>query len=295
MALATKPPLPQQRSIPQRLWKTPLTCSAWVWLVLSILLYGGVYLWYFIASRTTMPGPANDPYRLFGIIAFALVLIVTTYSLRRRFIRTLPGKVKNWLWLHTWLGIISILIAFLHENYQNVLSNYAFDIPTFTASAGGLSALYALILLVLSGIVGRLLDVGSARVIAKEASSNGVGIMQAVEVRLYELDLLLERLCAGKSALFKQYCINVQHERASITKAQPGVLDKEQGDLQQVVKALTKRAELQRSLHRQRFARRVIQGWRYVHISLACVALIVICIHSTIELRQMVLIFLGRE
>jgi len=294
MALAAKPPLPQQRLITKRLWKTPLTRSAWVWLVLSILLYAGVYLWYFIASKTTVPDPASDPYRIFGIIAFALVLIVTTYSLRRRFIRTLPGRVENWLWLHTWLGIISILIAFLHENYQNVLSNYAFDIPTFTTSAGGMSALYALILLVLSGIVGRLLDVGFARVIAKEASSNGAGIMQAVEVRLHELDLLLERLCAGKSAPFKQYCIDIQHGRASITKAQPDVLDKELGDLQQVVEALTRRAALQRSLHRQRFARRVIQGWRYIHISLACLALVVICIHSTIELRQMVLDFLGR-
>ncbi len=147
---------------------------------------------------------------------------------------------------------------------------------------------------VLSGIVGRLLDVGFARAIAKEASSNGIGIMQAVEVWLHELDLLLERLCVGKSDAFKQYCIDVHAGHAFLAKAQPDVLDKEQGDLQQVVKALTKRAALQRSLNRQRFARRVIQGWRYVHISLACIALIVICIHSTIELRQMVLDFLGR-
>jgi len=129
---------------------------------------------------------------------------------------------------------------------------------------------------VLSDIVGRLLDVGFARVIAKEASSNGIGIMQAVEVWLHELDLLLERLCVGKSDAFKQYCIDVHAGHAFLAKA------------------LTKRAALQRSLNRQRFARRVIQGWRYVHISLACIALIVICIHSTIELRQMVLDFLGR-
>lgn len=289
MALATKSPL-QQRTLPQRLWKTPLPRSAWILFVLSLLLYGGIYLWYFLASKTTPPDPASDPYRIFGIITFALVLVVASYSLRRRFVRTLPGRVENWLWVHTWLGVISILIALLHENYQNVIGDHTFDIATFTAAAGGMAALYALILLVLSGISGRVLDVWCARVIAREASSNGVGIIQAVEAQLHSSDLLLERLCAGKSDIFKQYCMQ---GRAS-TKTLPDVTERERGDLQQAVQALTKRATLQRSLNRQKLARSVIRVWRYLHITLACLALIVICIHATTELRQMVLDFLGR-
>jgi hypothetical protein len=288
MALATKSPQ-QQRTLPQKLWKTPLTRSAWVLLIVSLLLYGGVYLWFYLASKTTQPDPASDPYRIFGIIAFALVLVVASYSLRRRFVRTLPGKVENWLWMHTWLGIVSILIALLHENYQNVIGYHTFDIPTFTASAGGMSALYALILLVLSGIFGRLLDVFCARIIAKEASSNGVGIIQALEGQLHTLDLLLERLCAGKSEAFKHYCM-----QGHVTETLPQIPTRERGDLQQAVQALTKKATLQRSLARQQLARRGIRVWRYIHITLACLALVVICIHATTELRQMLLDYLGK-
>ena len=273
----------------RRIWKTPLTRVAWFWLILSIVLYGGVYLWYLAGLKTVpYPGPSNDPFRLFGIIAFGLVLLVVAYSLRRRFVRVLPGSVQGWLWLHTWLGITAILIAFLHENYQNILNSYSFTLSTFTEADLGMSALYALLLLVLSGIGGRLLDTWLARVIATEASSNGVGIIQAVESRIHELDLLLERLCAGKSAVFKQYFLQVRKD------AFPQVMQQEQSDFQQAYEVLTKRTVLHRSLTRQRVARRIIQWWRYTHITLACCALGVIGFHSVLELWDMLQQFLGR-
>ena len=262
---------------------------AWFWLILSIVLYGGVYLWYLAGLKTvTYPGPSNDPFRLFGIIAFTLVLIVVAYSLRRRFVRVLPGSVQGWLWLHTWFGIAAILIAFLHENYQNILNNYSFTLHTFTEADLGMSALYALILLVLSGIVGRLLDVWLARRIATEASSNGVGIIQAVETRIHELDLLLERLSAGKSPAFKHYLLHAPNDVSAL------IMPQGQGDFQQAREVLTKKVALQRSLHRQLLARRMLQWWRYIHITLACCALAVICFHSVLELWDMLRQFLGR-
>ncbi len=273
----------------RRIWKTPLTPVAWFWLILSIVLYGGIYLWYLVGLKTVAdPGPSNDPFRLFGIIAFSLVLSVAAYSLRRRFVRVLPGSVQSWLWLHTWFGIAAILIAFLHENYQNILNSYSFTLSTFTDANFGMSALYALILLVLSGILGRLLDVWLARRIATEASSNGVGIIQAVEARIHELDLLLERLSAGKSAAFKQYFSSTQ--KASSAQ----ILPQEQGDWQQAQEVMNKKAVLQKSLHRQKLARRLIQWWRYMHITLACCALGVISFHSVLELWDMLQQLLGR-
>ncbi len=285
MSLASKP----QRT--RRVWKTPLTPMAWFWLILSIALYVGVYLWYLAGLKAVpYPVPLNDPFRLFGIIAFGLVLIVAAYSLRRRFVRVLPGSVQSWLWLHTWLGICSILIALLHENYLYILglNAYSFRLSMFIEGAAGTSALYSLILLVVSGIIGRLLDTLLARVIATEASSNGVGIIQSVEARIHELDLLLERLCAGKSIAFKHYFLQANNG------ATPQIMQGEQSDFQQAFEVFAKKAILQRSLNRQMLARRIIQWWRYVHITLACGALAVISFHSILELAKMVLQFLRR-
>ena len=117
MALQTQTP-PEQQPV-QRIWKAPLSWASWLWLLASLVIYGGVYVWFLNGLKTQKyPGPTNDPFRLFGIVAFALVLIVAAYTLRRRFVRQLPGKVQNWLWLHIWVGIISLLVAFLHVNYD---------------------------------------------------------------------------------------------------------------------------------------------------------------------------------
>ena len=294
MAIATKRPNPPTTH--RRMWKAPISRANWLWLVCSIVLYAGVYLWYLYGLKIQQyPGPGIDPFRYFGIIAFCLVLVVAAYSLRRRFVRVLPGKVQNWLWLHTWFGIIAILIAFLHVNYENVLHNFYIAFPTtFIEAAGGTSALYSLFILVLSGIIGRLLDLWQARVIAREAGSNGIGIVQSVEQHIHELDLTIERLSAGKSAQFKQYCTQALKGATISPDLASTLAPQERGDFQHACDVFVKQGHALRSLQRQKRARFIIQGWRYVHIPLACIALTIICIHSTVELYSMLLQLLGR-
>ena len=289
MALAQKTSLPKQPQ--RRTWKRPKTRARWLWLIFSVLLYGGVSYWYFSARKTILyPGPSLAPFWIFGLIAFSLVLLVAAYSLRRRFVRVLPGRVEDWLWLHTWLGVVSILIAFQHEAYLDFFGTFRFTLPEFIRAGFGVSALYGLILLVVSGIIGRLLDVWQAHVIAAEASNNGVGIIQAVEERLHEQNLLLERLSAGKSSAFKQFCARAL--RGGRVPPQPALVPQEREDLQRVLVVLGLRAQLKRSLKRQQRAQFVIRGWRFVHISLACVALGVISVHSLLEIAKMLLQFL---
>ncbi len=288
MALAQKAAMPQQAK--RRIWKRPKTRARWIWLIVSLLLYGGVSYWYFSARKATLyPGPSLAPFWIFGLIAFGMVLLVASYSLRRRFVRVLPGRVENWLWLHTWFGITSILIAFQHEAYLDFFGTFRFTFAELIRAGFGVSALYGLILLVLSGILGRLLDMWQARVIASEASSNGVGIIQSVEMRLHEQNLLLERLSAGKSAAFKQFCMLALQKRK--IPPQPELVPQELEDLQRVLVVLGLRVRLKRSLQRQQRAHLVIKGWRSIHIVLACVALLVISGHSLFESAKLLFQF----
>ncbi len=161
MALVNNPSA-QQRTV-RRIWKTPRSKMNWLFLALSIITLGWVYLLYRNAIATQLyPGPFNAPFRQFGIVSFVLVVIVAAYTLRRRFARGLPGKVQVWLWMHIWLGIISILIAFMHENFQNITHDIAWTTMRFSEYYFGTSALFALLILVLTGVIGRLLDVWQA-------------------------------------------------------------------------------------------------------------------------------------
>jgi hypothetical protein len=281
MALATKPSLSTQR----RVWKAPTTKAWWIWLVASLLLYGGVYALYLVAIKTQpFPGPFNDPLRSFGILAFVLVLASAAYSLRRRFVRGLPGMARDWLWMHTWIGITAVLIAMLHENYTHILHDYCQNASCFTQSYGGTSALFALIFLVLSGIFGRLLDSWQAHAIARDASTNGVGIARALDERILELEYIVERLSAGKSEQFKAFCLQALEGSGSISSTMPAIEAREQADFQHAYETLAARASLAQSLQKQERARLMMRAWRSVHIVLACLALLIILFHGVMEL-----------
>jgi hypothetical protein len=289
MALVNKSPA-QQRAL-RRIWRTPASKMNWLFLVLSLITVGWVYLLYRNAIATQLyPGPYNAPFREFGIVSFALVLIVAAYTLRRRFVRSLPGKVQSWLWLHIWFGIISVLIALMHENFQNITHDLEWTKLRFTEYYFGTSALFALILLVVSGVIGRLLDIWQARVIATEADTNGVGINRSVEDRLFELSLTIERLSAGKSAHFQQFCQQALQSQDALHESPPALAPREVSDFQRVYNALGERERLGLSLQRQQRARLIIRVWRYIHVPLACLSVLVIGYHSVIELYKMLVL-----
>lgn len=283
MAVASKPPSEPKSA--RRIWKTPGSHFKWLFLAGALALLGCIYL---IAHFATAEAdPNNDPFREFGIVAFALVLLVAAYTLRRRFVRRLPGKVQNWLWLHIWLGTVSVLIVGIHENWQSITYDFSFTIERFTEAAYGTTALYALILLVLTGIVGRLLDTWQARTIASEADTNGAGIARSVEERLLELSLTVERLSAGKSAPFKHYCAQALSSSEPLPQARLALPPNESDDFQRAYAVLSEHARLAHSLQRQQRARLIIRAWRYIHVPLACAALLVISYHAIFELWQM--------
>lgn len=285
MSLATKPPVAQRR-----VWRAPISNARWLWLGVALFLYILCLAWYVYAVRTQpFAGPFTDPLRLFGILAFVLVLSTAAYSLRRRFARGLPGKVQDWLWMHTWIGISTILLAMLHENFTHLTHDYCQNLSCFTNVYWGTSALFALIFLVGSGIIGRLLDVWQAHTIAHEASTNGVGIASALEERILELEYIVERLCAGKSEAFKAYCMQGIEGATQIAHSiAPLVGTDEQNDLQRASETLINRSRLVQSLRHQRQARTIIRTWRTIHIVLACLALVIILYHGIMELLSSV-------
>ena len=286
MSVTTKPSPSSRR----RLWKAPTSPARWLWLLFSIALYGGLLFWYYAALRVQKyPGPLNDPLRLFGIIAFVLVFISASYSLRRRFIRTLPGKVQNWLWMHTWLGIVTVLIVFLHENYDHITYDYCQNLSCLTDTYWATGALLALILLVISGISGRLLDTWQTKVIAREASSNGYGIERSLEDRLQALKYTVERYYAGKSNDFKLACTKALEAKGHSSLTAAHLLPRERSDWQRVQPELQEHARLSLSLRRQQRAHGIIRTWRSIHIVLACLAMVVISYHGVMELLTNVL------
>jgi hypothetical protein len=117
-----------------------------------------------------------------------------------------------------------------------------------------------------------------------------VGITRSIEEKLFEMELAMERLSAGKSATFKQHCEKLLHSRDELLSPLPVLAAFEMGDFQRVYQILGEHRRLEQSLQRQKRARLVIRMWRYIHIPLACAALVVISYHSIAELWKMLIL-----
>lgn len=290
MNLATPTPAAsRQKRATHRFWSAPVARAYGLWLTVALLLASGSVVVYLFALKTQpFPGPFSDPLRGLGVVTFVLVLGTAAYGLRRRFARNLPGKVQSWLWMHVWIGGVALLVAILHENFTHILNNYCQNAGCLTNAYGGTSALLALLLLVLTGLFGRALDRWQAGVIAREASTNGAGIIQASEERLFTLETVLERLCAGKSEAFKEYCL-LALSSLQMSGERPELRPGEQHDFQRARDTLQTYSQLANSIRRQKRARQIMRIWRTIHLTLAAFALIIIVFHASMELLVNVL------
>jgi hypothetical protein len=281
MAVTAKPS-PQSTS--RRIWHTPTSKAALYWFLFAIIYCAIFYILYALLKAPIFTGPWFDRVFRCGVMSYLMILGVAAYSMRTRFMHNLPWKAQNWVWLHMWVGIAALLLALLHEDFRFVLHGYCSNLSCITAHYWGMPALYALIFIVFSGVAGRLIDMWQTRVIARDASTNGIGISKAIKVRLLELEYIVERFSAGKSELFKQYCARTLERIGKLPPGPSTLPSHEQADFLGAYEALQDHARLAQSLQKQNRARSIFRSWRYVHMALVPLALIIITYHGVVEL-----------
>ncbi len=281
MAVTAKPS-PQSTS--RRIWHTPTSKAALFWFLFAIIYCVIFYILYALLKAPIFTGPWFDRVFRCGVMSYVMILAVAAYSLRTRFIHNLPWKAQNWVWLHIWVGIAAVLLALLHEDFRFILHGYCSNLSCVTAHYWGMPALYALIFIVFSGAAGRLLDMWQTRVIARDASTNGIGIAKAIKIRLLELEYIVERFCAGKSEPFKRYCALALESIGKLPAGLPTLAPHEQADFLQACETLKDHARLARALQKQNRARLIFRSWRYIHMALVPLALIIITYHGVVEL-----------
>jgi hypothetical protein len=171
----------------------------------------------------------------------------------------------------------------------------------------GVASFYALMLLVATGITGRLLDMWQAHTIARDAGTNGTGIVRALKERILEVEYGIERLSAGKSEPFQLYCIQAIESGSEAEPSRmyafakmfrlkepqlpsfPTLKPQEHADFQHAHQALMDHARLLQSLRKQQRARFVMRAWRYIHITIAVFMLAIIAYHAGMEVLSHVL------
>lgn len=274
----------------RRIWHTPTSRAAIALACFSILyclLFYGLYL--VVHKKNVFGGPFFDIIYRCGVMAYVMILLVTAYSLRTRLFHGIAGKAQRWVWMHIWLGLAALALGLLHADYRFVLHDFCAQWSCVTDHFLGMPALYGLIFIALSGVVGRFIDQHQCRVIAHEASTNRVGIAKAIRNHLFEQEFVIERYCAGKSEVFKQYCGQAIQAIGALPQPLPTLPAHEQADFQRILPILLEYVHLARSLVVQERARTILRTWRRVHMILVPLFLLILTYHATLELLVNVL------
>ena len=113
----------------------------WILLIaVTGLLSWALYYW---APALAISGIEITVVYILGLLAVLIIILVMSYSLRKRLARGIPGRLDNWLWAHLYLGILALFIIALHAEFR-----FGWNYSTVAAVLLGL--------VIVTGVIGRL-------------------------------------------------------------------------------------------------------------------------------------------
>lgn len=264
-------PLAKRRSLleHQWLWLTSSLLAALLSTALVVAIDGG---WleeyaYFppIVRGYTLSG------LLFGVASVGLGLLTFLYALRKRTLQEkMPiGTMAGWLWGHVYLGLSCVFLAFLHAGYGSVGLEFSL----------GKLLLLILVVLVVTGLLWRLVY---SVVPAKAAAEVGHYSQSASHTRAATAQVEVEKLTAGRSAALRQlveWLLQTTASDAEIAQACRNVPPDEQGLIQELVRLTRARHQMRVREQRQGRYRRLLQGFRVLHVPVSLLFLLLLPLH----------------
>ncbi|MET0791975.1 MAG: multiheme c-type cytochrome [Polyangiaceae bacterium] len=210
---------------------------------------------------------------LLGLSSLALCALAFFYSLRKRGLQErLPfgrSTMTAWLWAHVYFGVLSLVCAALHAGYGLISLQF---------SAGKL-ALFALFVVVVSGLVWRVIYAVVPRLAAREVGNYSAGTSTA---RAESISIEIDKLTAGGSARFhelKAWALAGTPSDIQIRQAAASLPNEEQQRFIDVTAlSLVRRQALERARKQTRYGR-LLQGLRIAHVPFSLLFLAAVPAH----------------
>lgn len=228
-------------------------------------LFWAVYNW---APTLPIPGIEIGTVYTLGILSVLLIFLVMAYSIRKRIVRGVPGRLDNWLWAHIYLGILALFIIMLHAEFR-----FGWDYNTLAA--------ILLALVIITGAVGRYFYTHLPGKIVKEQEN--------VLSQLDELDKDINNMLTGKSRAFQKIIgselnipspISPDPEYWNALQTKVNIIPKEERkDFEKAVELLINKAKLESQSIGQLKYKPLFKGWLATHIFLTIGLFSLITIH----------------
>jgi predicted membrane channel-forming protein YqfA (hemolysin III family) len=263
----------------------PIARSGVLWRRIFVVLLAAVAASYVYYARREFPHGGSHWGLIYGISGSALILLLAFFGIRKRWYRSTFGTLEQWLQSHIYLGVLVLVILFLHTGFR---FNDKWAVSTL--------ALVAVV--VLSGIFGAILYVTVPRMLTEVESNLTV---DKLSEELNALARQLARLASGRSEPFQRIYNQLMKEAQPGWLAgwrlllgagrrrsqQPADLDRllrlvpkeEQEELRQLMVVSRKHKELLiRLVYQQRY-KNLLEAWLYIHVPFTIALLVFAAVH----------------
>jgi hypothetical protein len=229
------------------------------------LISWAVYRW---APQLPVTGVEIGTVYALGLLALLVIILVMTYSLRKRVARGMPGRLDSWLWAHLYLGVLTLFIIALHAEFR-----FGWNYASL--------ATVLLALVIITGVIGRFFYTRLPSKIVSEQEK----VFSELDQVTKSLNVLLE----GKSRPF-QKIIGSELNTPSPLSPAPGYWDEirhrgesvspeEAEDFENAVELLRQKAALEAKSVSQVSYRLLFKTWLSVHILVTLGLVVFIPVH----------------
>ena len=208
-----------------------------------------------------------------GVASVGFCFLSFFYSLRKRSLQEkMPlfrGTMTAWLWAHVYFGVLAIVAGLGHAGYGLLSLEFS----------TGKSLFLLLLLLVVSGALWRIFY---GTVPKSAARTVGNYSEQASRSRAEALLIEIEKLAAGRSPRFhefKRWLLDASPSDIELARALQQLAAEEQPALSELAGLAAERQKLISREKKQASYRRLLQGWRILHVPLSLAFLALIPLH----------------
>lgn len=255
-------------------------------LALGVLLVAS-YVWYARVEAFRHGGTTGG--LLYGFLALLLMAFLLSFGMRKRAYRSRFGKLEEWLQAHIWLGVLSLLVIFLHTGFQ-------------LRDRLAVTLLLVIALVIATGILGAILYEVIPRELTEVQSNLSADELSA---QLNQLSKTMARIASSKSESFQRIYEGLLSEslpgflagwslvfsgRKELRKKKKkklddwanlvaGVRKDEHEDLRQLLVVSRQQKELQLRLVYQQRYRNILDAWLYLHLPLSVGMIVLLVAH----------------
>ncbi len=201
-----------------------------------------------------------------GGLALGAAFASGWYSVRKRRKKGGNSSMMAWLWAHVSLGLVALVAAVMHAGPASLA-------PRFTS---GWALLLVFVVLVGSGLWWRVIYL---RVPRELQDSLGGPNPEASRARAAQYEVEIEKLAAGRSEVFQGLKGRLLTEGGDAAREADRLAPAERQAFEAMARLATKRRDVLARVPKQERASWRMQGWRWLHVPLVGLMLVLIPVH----------------